>query len=379
MCDTIALRRGGAVWFAKNSDREPAEAQRVEFIEAVQGDAAQTVRCTYLEIPQASNRRAVILSRPDWMWGAEMGANDAGVVIGNEAVFSNRILKHGESLLGMDLVRLALERAATAEAAARVIADLLERHGQGGPAGYVDKRFRYDNSFLIADPENIIVLETAGRDWVMKRVSNAWSISNSYTIRDDYDRASTGVVGDFKSNYESFVMPRLACAAHRRAATMTAANAASESMSLKTLAMMLRLHGEGDGFDRGSNKDVCMHASGVLRPHASTASMIAKLAPGEPPRLAFTGTIHPCISLFKPASFDTLPAALSSGDLFERGLTAAMRAALDPSFRSSLRRSVEAEEPALLHALEAGRTREAEAIAAKWEARYSLGVASAVR
>lgn len=379
MCDTIALRRGGAVWFAKNSDREPAEAQRVEFIEAVQGDAAQTVRCTYLEIPQASNRRAVILSRPDWMWGAEMGANDAGVVIGNEAVFSNRVLKHGASLLGMDLVRLALERAATAEAAARVIADLLEGHGQGGPAGYADKRFRYDNSFLIADPENIIVLETAGRDWVMKRVSNAWSISNSYTIRDDYDRASTGVVGDFKSNYESFVMPRLACAADRRAATMTAANAASESMSLKTLAMMLRLHGEGDGFDRGSNKDVCMHASGVLRPQASTASMIAKLAPGEPPRLAFTGTIHPCISLFKPASFDTLPAALSSGDLFERGLTAAMRAALDPSFRSSLRRSVEAEEPALLHALEAGRTREAEAIVAMWEARYSPGAASAVR
>ena len=41
------------------------------------------------------------------MWGAEMGANDQGVVIGNEAVWT----KEGgpqdleEKLLGMDLVR----------------------------------------------------------------------------------------------------------------------------------------------------------------------------------------------------------------------------------------------------------------------------------
>lgn len=30
MCDTLALRKAGAVWFAKNSDREPGEIQRVE-------------------------------------------------------------------------------------------------------------------------------------------------------------------------------------------------------------------------------------------------------------------------------------------------------------------------------------------------------------
>lgn len=51
----------------------------------------------------------MILSKPGWMWGAEMGANESGVVIGNEAVWTND--NEGDSdtsvkrLLGMDLVR----------------------------------------------------------------------------------------------------------------------------------------------------------------------------------------------------------------------------------------------------------------------------------
>ena len=52
----------------------------------------------------------------------------------------------------MDLVRLALERAATAEEAVSVMVDLLERHGQGGPCSYERPEFTYDNSFLVADP-----------------------------------------------------------------------------------------------------------------------------------------------------------------------------------------------------------------------------------
>ena len=50
-----------------------------------------------------------ILSKPSWMWGAEMGANSEGVCIGNEAVW-NRLSNPQEDLvprlLGMDLLRL---------------------------------------------------------------------------------------------------------------------------------------------------------------------------------------------------------------------------------------------------------------------------------
>ncbi len=63
----------------------------------------ERVRCTWIDIPQVARTHAVLLSRPWWMWGAEMGANEHGVVIGNEAVFTDQ--PDGEpALLGMDLL-----------------------------------------------------------------------------------------------------------------------------------------------------------------------------------------------------------------------------------------------------------------------------------
>ena len=64
-------------------------------------------QCTYIEIPQAPKTLAVILSKPAWMWGAEIGANEAGVCIGNEAVRTQLTQEDDktERLLGMDLVR----------------------------------------------------------------------------------------------------------------------------------------------------------------------------------------------------------------------------------------------------------------------------------
>jgi secernin len=65
------------------------------------------LQCTYITVEQVEATHAVILSKPSWMWGAEMGANANGVVIGNEAVWTKleSPLDCDEKLLGMDLVR----------------------------------------------------------------------------------------------------------------------------------------------------------------------------------------------------------------------------------------------------------------------------------
>jgi len=124
-------------------------------------------------VDQVGKSNAVILSKPAWMWGAEMGANEHGVCIGNEAVFTKLLEKEGleEKLLGMDLVRLALERAKSADEAVTVITDLLEKYGQGGPCSDTQTDFTYHNSFLIADRKEAWVLETAGALWAAENIT----------------------------------------------------------------------------------------------------------------------------------------------------------------------------------------------------------------
>lgn len=65
-------------------------------------------QCTYIEIEQVAHTYAVVLSKPAWLWGAEMGANEHQVCIGNEAVWGRESADSDEALLGMDLVRFVV-------------------------------------------------------------------------------------------------------------------------------------------------------------------------------------------------------------------------------------------------------------------------------
>lgn len=136
---------------------------------------------------------AVILSKPAWMFGAEMGANEFGLCIGNEAIW-NKLINENDSkkkLLGMDLVRLALERAKTATEAVNVIGDLLKKYGQGGPCSNTREDFFYHNGFLIVDPQEAWVMETVASEYAAEKVDGSFrNISNCLSIGKKIDRMS---------------------------------------------------------------------------------------------------------------------------------------------------------------------------------------------
>jgi secernin len=289
MCDTLAIVGPEGVLFAKNSDRDANEAQFLDWQPRQSHLPGTRLKCTWIEIPQVAETYAVLLSRPYWMWGAEMGANEHGVTIGNEAVFTRQ--KYAATgLLGMDLLRLALERAATAEAAVQTIVALLETHGQGGPCSLARPGFTYHNSFIVADPRRAFVLETAGKFHAVEEIHGARSISNGLTI------------DGFAQQHSDRIKSRVAACSLRRGRTQ---QLAGQAVGPADLMRALRDHGEGYSTPKyswlnGGLGAPCVHAGGLVASSQTTASWVADLRHGAQ-RHWVTATAAPCTSLFKPA------------------------------------------------------------------------------
>lgn len=309
MCDTLtalssATARGAAL-FAKNSDRERNEAQVLEVHPP--RPAGGDLKATYISVPDEGAAHACLISRPFWMWGAEMGANSQGVVIGNEALHAKTPAQRRRALIGMDLLRLGLERGGSAAEALQVIITLLERHGQGGDCGHLG-RFYYQNGFIIADPSEAFVLETVGREWVVQRVKDRRALSNAYSIGADFDAISPGLQAQgpgqgafdvaahlIDANRDAISFGRGRCA--RGQTLLNAAPALTPS----AMMAILRDHGEAPDWSPANTqgRTICMHAAEGARRSQSVASMVSELA-GERAVHWVTGTSAPCLSLFKP-------------------------------------------------------------------------------
>lgn len=297
MCDTVAAITPQSVLFAKNSDRDVNEPQCLEWHARQAYPAGAMLRCTWIEIPQVRETHAVLISRPFWMWGAEMGANEHGVVIGNEAVFTRQPYA-ATGLTGMDLLRLALERADTARRACEVIVALLETHGQGGGCGYENRRFTYHNSFIAADRRSAFVLETAGKHWAVTPVGDVRAISNGLTIP------------GFADEHADRLRTRITACATRRGRVEALAR---ENPTPGGMMRLLRDHGAPGAPPRyslltGALQAPCVHGGGLLTAVQTTASWVAELS-RDGVRHWVTATSAPCTSLFKPVSVEE-PAAI---------------------------------------------------------------------
>lgn len=282
MCDTLYKKLQGGAVFLKNSDRSCNEPSLAVYVPQGAGDGA----CTYIKVEGTPARFASVLVKPSWTWGAEMGVNEKGVAIGNEAVFTKSKTKKENRLIGMDLVRLALERSESAQEAVRVITALLVRYGQGGNCGF-DKPFYYDNSYLISDSDDAFVLETAGREVAVTALRDSGNISN---------RLSES--GGFAKENSDFLFTYFSRAANRKACGAVALNKAE---TLADMLSILRSHdGEDDKtlFSSGSVKSICMHQS--LLGDQTTGSLAYDYHTGL---LWLTGASLPCLSVFKPVIF----------------------------------------------------------------------------
>jgi len=326
MCDTVvalgSVTADGAVIFGKNSDREPNEAHHLLRVPAATHAAGSRVQCTYIDIPQAKQTYEVLLAKPFWIWGAEMGANENGVAIGNEAVFAKVPYQKEDSLIGMDLLRLGLERGGSARAALDVIVGLLAEYGQGGNCGLTHEMY-YHNSFIIADAGEAWVLETAGPHWVAERITDGVrTISNGLTIGSEWDLASDDLVSHavergwckgrddfhFARCYSDFIYTTFSRSAARHACTTDFLRHSAGKVTVQTVIDALRSHGpdaSGDpaGYSPASglaNRQICQHAGfGPIRGDQTTGSMVSHLTPEEATHF-LTGTAAPCTSVFKP-------------------------------------------------------------------------------
>ncbi len=307
MCDTfVALPSATAeksVILAKNADCQVNEAHALIRLPKKTHLPGELLLATHCVIPQAELTHDVILSKSFWTWGGEIGLNEYGVAIGNEAVYSTLMqAEKYDGLITMDLLRLGLERATTAREAVTVIGEAVSKYGQGGNCELAGNS-HFDSSFLISDTTEAWVVETAGREWAAKQVGPVASISNAYTIDADWDLCSLADQNpeiNWSESVADLKPIESIGSVERQQITCTFLEKIGTGITIRDAFNLLRNHPEGYHPATAQGHAICMHAGpGASRLWNACGAMASEVSPDGSIGW-FTGTSGTCVSIFKP-------------------------------------------------------------------------------
>lgn len=369
MCDTYVVLADrsatGSVVLGKNSDRPAFDCQPLAMHARKKFEKGTRLELAYTTIDEAEERYATLGSSPYWCWGYEEGINEYGVAIGNEAIYTKDLTENTEleksghpvtkGILGMELIRLGLERGKTAKEALDVITALVEEYGQWGSGVPMSDTISgsYNNSFIIADKKEAYILEAAGKQWAARRVESGYAaISNEVSIRTDLTHQSADLVDhaiekgwwpeekrdsfDYGYAYINRNNPRqLSHIRVQRIRQLLKDGIKNNNgkVSLEYMKRILRDHYE-DTFLEGpyfnaSEPDfltVCMHNSIPGFTWGNTASSVLMVLPDDEKKLNVTwwAPVVPCCSIYIPVFVEAgkLPEVLTGAGTFGKRVVA---------------------------------------------------------
>ena len=336
-CDTmVALGNStghGQTLFAKNSDRPEEECQPLVQRSRIQHPSGATTRCQFVELEQVTTTYGHVGSRPYWCWGYEHGFNEHQVVIGNEGLDSKFPEFQEPKLIGMELVRLGLERGRTASEAVEVMVSLISRLGQGKFSNSEGVR-TYDNGYIVADPHEAYVIETAGHEWVVKKVESALGISNIHSIGTDWDKLSPlaerhAIENGWYSGSTRFNFAEAYCdfpsraegrGLQRSARSCGVLSANAGEVDVRTMMSLLQDHSHGEApnepfcTEMPTSISICVHYLGERRGNTA-ASLVADLcSDGSRLPVYWCSLYSPCLGVFLPMFIEgQVPEVLAVG------------------------------------------------------------------
>jgi dipeptidase len=303
MCDTFTAlanaTEDGSVIFGKSADCEVNEAHHVVRFPAKTYPAGSAVRITHRLIPQVEKTNELLLCKSFWTWGGEMGINEHGLVIGNEALHTT--ISKNEKLDGiitMDLLRLGLERAKNCQEALDVMTGLLQTFGQGGNCE-VSGNSHFDSSYIIADQETAWILETAGRKFAARQIDRYAAISNISAIDTNWQMCSlekTQPNLNWAKTFGDYQKAAEGGAVIRQAASNQMLRNQNPKINLQTAFQILRTHDP----ENGVHTSICAHPSPHRRGEGlAVGAMVSQVKQNQ--MIAWvTATAATCLSIFKP-------------------------------------------------------------------------------